>query len=167
MNKFKYIVFAATLGITHVACTVESAGVLGAKALTVEVIDVMWPKVKARLTNNTNDTVVLWDDWNSWGWYTFELVVHPQIKSSPPITIRRKEAGFTGNFASGRKLASKAHRDFTINVFDGTWDTPATLASLNDYDHITVSYTIPDTPEAHKYGALVGMWKSPPFPLKK
>ncbi|MBX7206869.1 MAG: hypothetical protein K1X78_01045 [Verrucomicrobiaceae bacterium] len=147
------------IGVTACCAASDQAALSITPRLKVEILTANWGDVTVHVTNESSTDVVLWEDWNSWGFYNFQFEV---ISSSSltPFAIRRKETGWTGNFPSFKKLEAHAVKEFRADFANGQWDVPASLLTIGGKWKVSAIYLIRETGEAKKYGVPIGIWMS-------
>lgn len=167
MNKLPPRILVATLAVIGVACTAAPDGrsQMGSSHLRVKIASVAWPKVVTQLHNRSAKDLMVWEDGNSWGYYNWEVAVEGAGGETPAIIIRRKEATWTGNFASARKIRPRKHWEQVLDMSDGKWEVEEDLDSFKGRKMI-VRYGVKNTPEAAKYGVQPGEWLSRPVIIR-
>jgi hypothetical protein len=110
------------------------------------------------LTNVSQDSQTVWEDWNSWGYQnlSFELTTADGRKF---VTSKRQQ-DFTVNIPSTFLIQPGEHQVYAIR-FDKEWETRPALPGAKDMP-ITLKaiYKVSPTPEAKQYKVWMGSLES-------
>jgi hypothetical protein len=110
------------------------------------------------LSNVSKQPRIVWEDWNSWGYYSisFELTTNDGKK----YVLSKRQAGFTKNYPSTVVIEPGEHVVYPIHLNEW-WETRPSLSKVPELP-ITLKaiYEISPTPESAQYKVWTGRAES-------
>jgi len=103
--------------------------------LGVEIVDTKGTFVELKLMNVSDDTIRLWESWNSWGYYNFSFKLKSQISQ---FTFKKGVRDWTVNFPSTYYIKPHSDSVFLIDFQTENWLVPQDSLAGN----LTVDFEI-------------------------
>lgn len=121
--------------------------------------------------NRGDDTIRIWEFYNSWGWHTINLQLKNTTSNEEFTLTKSKQMGWTKNGPGFIEIA--LHERYTASFFprEEGWEAEEDLSVLKHQPLLVKAVLkIPETAETKEYGIFVGKAESewtrsdPPHP---
>ena len=106
------------------------------------------------LSNVSKEPQIVWEDWNSWGYYSisFELTTNDGKK----YILSKRDTGFTMNYPSTVVIEPGEHVVYPIHL-DEWWETHPSIPKAPELPiTLKAKYEISPTPESAQYKVWTG-----------
>jgi hypothetical protein len=118
-------------------------------------------RLEVMFSNHGDDTIRIWEFYNSWGWHTIYLQVKNAISNEEFRLTKLKQMGWTINFPGF--IGISAHARYIVDLFprEKGWESEQDLSVLKNQPlMVKAVLEIPETPEAIESGIFVGKAES-------
>jgi hypothetical protein len=121
--------------------------------VSVRIISAQYPRLKVAVTNNSEQSLRFWEQWNSWGW--FNLSFCAVLKDGQVVHVSAPPRGWDRNYASTAAIGP--HQEWTLGVDVGD----SRRFRPDDVRYISAVYCIKPTNEGAKQQVWTGVAVSP------